>query len=157
MRELISTQRAAVVSLILLLFSALNICCASAQDNVRVKVVELSQEAFREKVYDYTKGSNVWKYEGDTPCVVDFYATWCPPCRALRPRLEQLAKEYAGQIVVYSVDVDKAPDLSRAMNISSIPVVLMVPKKGTPTINVGALKYSQLADQVEELLLKKDK
>jgi thioredoxin 1 len=59
------------------------------------------------------------------PVLVDFWAEWCPPCRALTPTIEKLAKDYAGKVKVGKVDTDSNRDISMKYNISSIPTVLV--------------------------------
>ena len=95
----------------------------SMETKETTKVVHLTKDEFLQKVYNYEKNPNEWKYEGDKPAIVDFYATWCGPCKMLAPILEELAKEYDGQIVVYKIDTEKEPELSAAFGIRSIPVV----------------------------------
>ena len=77
-----------------------------------MEIVHLTKTEFLNKVYNYEANPNDWKYEGDKPCIVDFYATWCGPCKALAPVLEELAKEYDGKIYIYKVDVDKEEELA---------------------------------------------
>lgn len=69
--------------------------------------VHLNKADFLKKVYNYEASPNEWKYLGNKPAIIDFYADWCGPCKMIAPSLEQLAKEYAGQINIYKVDVDK--------------------------------------------------
>ena len=104
----------------------------SMETKETTKVVHLTKDEFLQKVYNYEKNPNEWKYEGDKPAIVDFYATWCGPCKMLAPILEELAKEYDGQIVVYKIDTEKEPELSAAFGIRSIPTLLFIPKSGDP-------------------------
>ena len=90
----------------------------SMETKETTKVVHLTKDEFLQKVYNYEKNPNEWKYEGDKPAIVDFYATWCGPCKMLAPILEELAKEYDGQIVVYKIDTEKEPELSAAFGYS---------------------------------------
>ena len=77
-----------------------------------MEIVHLTKAEFLKKVYNYEVNPNDWKYEGDKPAIVDFYATWCGPCKALAPVLEELAKEYAGKVYIYKIDVDKEEELA---------------------------------------------
>ena len=106
----------------------------SMETKETTKVVHLTKDEFLQKVYNYEKNPNEWKYEGDKPAIVDFYATWCGPCKMLAPILEELAKEYDGQIVVYKIDTEKEPELSAAFGIRSIPTLLFIPKSGDPQV-----------------------
>ena len=92
--------------------------------NKQVEVKELTKAEFLELVYDYEANPQEWKYKGDKPCIVDFYASWCGPCRMLSPILKEIAKEYEGKIKVYKIDVDKEKALAADFHIQSIPALL---------------------------------
>ena len=92
---------------------------------------------------------------GDDLVVVDFFATWCGPCKMIAPSLEQLAKEYAGQINIYKVDVDKETELAQAFGIQGIPALLYIPMEGKPQMLQGAMPKDQLKEKIESILLKK--
>ena len=94
-----------------------------------------------------------YKYEGDKPAIVDFYATWCGPCKALAPVLEELAKEYAGKVYIYKIDVDKEEELAGAFGIRSIPTLLWIPQSGKPTVTQGALPKPELKKMIDDTLL----
>ena len=117
-----------------------------------VGVQELSAASFSEKVYDMTEGL---KYLGDRPAIVDFTATWCGPCQRIAPILEELAKEYEGQIVIYKVDVDKNKPLARSFNVSSIPAVMFIPVGGEPVMTVGSRDKAKFQSEIKTLLLGK--
>lgn len=119
-----------------------------------MKVIHLTKAEFLDKVYNFEKNPNDWKYEGDKPAIVDFFATWCGPCNALSPIMEELAEEYGGKIYIYKVDVDQEEDLAAAFGIRSIPTLLFVPQKGKPTITQGALPKSDLKKMIDQHLLK---
>ena len=124
-------------------------------DEEQGKVIRMNKEMFVDDVFDYTTGSTDWKYKGEKPAVIDFYATWCGPCRMISPILKSLAKEYKDQIVVYKVDTDKEKELSAAMGIQSLPTVVFIPKTGQPQIIVGAADKATFKRAIEEVLLKK--
>lgn len=117
------------------------------------KVIRLTRASFISQVYDYQKNAKVWKYEGDKPAIVDFYATWCGPCKRVAPILEELAKEYEGKIVIYKVDTDQEKELARAFGITSIPTLLFIPMKGDPQVANGALPKENLKQAIDEFLL----
>jgi len=108
----------------------------SQQDGGEKAAIQLTEETFREKVVDYKNDSD-WNFKGDKPCLVDFYADWCAPCRITSPILEDLAKEYQGQIHVYKVDVDKNRQLAAAFGVRGIPTFLYCPAEGKPTMSSG--------------------
>lgn len=124
-------------------------------DEEQGKVIRMNKEMFVDDVFDYTTGSTDWKYKGEKPAVIDFYATWCGPCRMISPILKSLAKEYKDQIVVYKVDTDKEKELSATMGIQSLPTVVFIPKIGQPQIIVGAADKATFKRAIEEVLLKK--
>lgn len=143
-------------SAILLVFS----CSMSAKpekgkdDNTASsKVIELNKAEFLKKVFNYEKSPEKWVYEGDKPCIIDFYATWCGPCKKQSPILNQLAKEYEGKIVFYKVDTDKEYELARTFNIQGLPSLLFVPMEGKPTIAAGFKNKAGMVKLINELIL----
>ena len=101
------------------------------------EVVKINIAQFKAQIMDFEKNPKTWKYEGKLPCVVDFYADWCGPCRLASPALEELAKKYKGKIVVYKVNTDQERELSTVFGISGIPAFLWVPQSGNPTMTSG--------------------
>ena len=116
-------------------------------------VVTLSSKEFKTKVYDISAKNP--EYLGSKPAIVDFYASWCGPCRAISPILEELAKEYGDKIVIYKVDVDASPDLAQAFGIRSIPAVLFIPMKGEAQMTVGGRSKEDFKKQIDTILLGK--
>ena len=116
------------------------------------KVVHLTTETFKQKVFNFDENKE-WKYEGTTPCIVDFYADWCGPCKQIAPIMDELAKEYIGKIIIYKVDTDKQRELSAAFGIRSIPSILFVPVEGQPQMAQGALPKETFVQAIEEVLL----
>ena len=116
------------------------------EDN-KMEVVSLNKAEFLKKVYDFEANPNDWKFEGKRPAIVDFYATWCGPCKALHPVLEELSKEYSGKVDIYQIDVDQEKELAAAFGIRSIPTLLLIPMKEEPRITQGALPKDQLKKQ----------
>jgi thioredoxin len=112
----------------------------------------LTKEDFLEKVFNYEKNKE-WKFEGDLPCVIDFWAPWCGPCRAVGPVIDELSKEYAGKVNFYKVNTDEEQELAGAFGIRSIPSLLFVPAKGAPKMAVGALAKESMKQAVEQELL----
>ena len=117
-------------------------------------VIALTNETFKQKVFNYEINKE-WKYEGKLPAIIDFYADWCGPCRQLSPRIEEIAREYAGKIIVYKVDTDKEGLLSQNIGISSLPTLLFIPVNGPPQVSMGALPKETLVKAVNEVLLVK--
>jgi thioredoxin len=113
----------------------------------------LTKETFKAKVFDY-EAKKQWDFTGDLPCIIDFYAEWCGPCKMVAPVLESLSTEYKGKINIYKVDTEKEPELAGAFGVSSIPTILFIPKKGKPQMQVGALPKEGFVEAIKEILLK---
>jgi thioredoxin len=116
------------------------------------KVIHLTTETFKQKVFNY-EANQEWKYEGTVPCIVDFFADWCGPCKRIAPILDDLAKEYDGEIFIYKVDTEKQKELAATFGISSIPSILFVPVEGQPQMAQGALPKESFVKAIEEVLL----
>ncbi len=150
-----------VKSALLVVMAALFSVTAFAQKTTeaknvkRMKATILNAEEFREKVYDYTKGGSEFKFEGERPVVVDFFATWCGPCKMMSPVMDELAGEFAGQVDIYKVDVDKAQEVAAAFGVRSIPTFVFIPKEGQPRISTGAMGIEVMRNYINKELLGK--
>lgn len=113
----------------------------------------LTKETFLQKVFNYEKNSE-WKFEGKLPCLIDFYADWCGPCKMVAPVLEELSKEYDGKINIYKVDTEDQQELAGAFGIRSIPSLLFCPVDAQPQMAMGALPKATLIQAIEDVLLK---
>ncbi len=115
----------------------------------------LTLESFKEKVctcgLDGKDGAE-WKYKGDLPCLIDFYAEWCGPCKRIAPVLEQLADEYKGKVHIYKVNTEDEPELAAMFGIQSIPTLLYVPMTGDPKLSAGAPPKPQLVQTMKDVL-----
>jgi thioredoxin 1 len=114
----------------------------------------LTKETFLEKVFNYEKNKE-WKFEGDLPCLIDFYAGWCQPCKMVAPVLEDLSREYDGKINIYKVDTEDQQELSATFGIRSIPSLLFCPKDAQPQMAQGALPKETLKQVINDVLLNK--
>jgi len=114
----------------------------------------LTTQTFKEKVYNYDQNKE-WKYEGELPCMIDFYADWCGPCKTVAPVLEELADEYKDKINIYKVNTEEQQELAAAFGIRSIPSLLFCPKDGKPQMAMGALPKDSFIKAIDEVLLKK--
>lgn len=143
---------------ILAFFPALTVYAGTRETNKNeAGVTPLSKTDFIKRIHDFEANPKQWKYQGEKPSIVDFYATWCGPCKQLSPVLEELSKEYAGKIDFYKIDVDKEPELARAFGINSVPTLLFSPMQGNPAVTQGALSKEQLKEIIEKTLLKNGK
>jgi thioredoxin 1 len=111
----------------------------------------LTKETFLQKVFNYEQNKE-WKFEGELPCIIDFYADWCGPCKMVEPILHELAQEYQGKLNIYRVDTQAQQELAAAFAIQSIPSLLFVPLNDKPQIAVGALPKETLKKAIEEVL-----
>ena len=124
------------------------------QEVRKMNTSELTLSEFKNKVMDYEKNPREWSFKGNKPAIIDFYATWCGPCKATAPLLDSLAEEYAGKIDVYKVDVDKEQELASMFGIRSIPSLLFIPMKGKPRMQVGAMSRKDMEEIIKTDLLK---
>ena len=115
----------------------------------------LTKQTFQEKVFNYEVNKE-WKFEGDLPCIIDFYADWCGPCKMVAPVLEELSKEYDGKINIYKVDTEVEQELAAAFGIRSIPSLLFVPKDDQPQMAQGALPKDTFKQVIDDVLLKNE-
>ena len=125
-----------------------------AVEKVDGKVIHLNKEEFLKKVFNF-ETSQEWKYLGDKPCVLDFYANWCGPCRMISPFLDELAEELKGQIYIYKINIDQERELAATFGASSIPLLVFIPTKGQPQANRGALPKEEIKRAIEIVLLGK--
>lgn len=112
----------------------------------------LNKETFKTKVFDFEKNQE-WKFEGNIPCIIDFWAPWCGPCRMVGPVLDELSKEYEGKLNIYKINTDEEQELGAMFGIKSIPSILFVPVEGQPKMAVGALPKNNLVEIIEKELL----
>lgn len=111
----------------------------------------LNEMTFKTKVFNYENQKD-WKFEGDVPAIVDFYADWCGPCKALSPILEEISREYQGKIRVYKVDTETSPEIARLFGIRSIPSILFIPKVGKPTMAAGLIPKPAFKKAIKDIL-----
>jgi len=114
-------------------------------------IEHLNKETFRDKVFNYETNKE-WKFEGDKPCIIDFYADWCAPCKMVAPILEELATEYDGKIDIYKINTEDQQELSAMFGIQSIPSLLFVPKEGQPRMAMGALPKESFKKAFKDIL-----
>ena len=112
----------------------------------------LNKESFKERVHDIEGLKSDWSFKGDKPCIIDFYAEWCQPCKMLAPILEDIAKEYEGKIDVYKVNTESEQELSASFGIRSIPSLLFVPMGGSPQMAAGMLDKKALKSVITDVL-----
>lgn len=110
----------------------------------------LTKETFLSKVFNYETNKD-WKFEGDKPCMIDFYADWCGPCKIVAPILEELAKEYEGKVNIYKVNTEEEQELAAVFGIKSIPSLLFVPLDGQPQMAMGALPKETFIKAIKDV------
>ncbi len=111
----------------------------------------LSKQTFLDKVFNFEQNKE-WKFEGDKPCLIDFYADWCGPCKMVAPVLEELSEEYKDKVNIYKVNTEQEQELAAAFGIQSIPSLLFIPMGDKPQMAMGALPKQQLEDAIKDVL-----
>jgi thioredoxin 1 len=137
--------------------------CSSNNGPADTKVMEYKEgivnqmngAMFQKMIWDYKKNPEKWVFNGKIPCIIDFYADWCRPCRMVSPIMEELAKEYKGKIMIFKINTDQERELSSLFNINSIPAVMLIPKSGKPQMAVGAQPKESYQKSIKDLLLVK--
>ena len=112
----------------------------------------LTKESFLQKIFNFEQNEE-WEFAGELPCVIDFYADWCGPCKMVAPVLEELSKEYAGKVDFYKVDTDAEQELAAAFGIRSIPSILFCPAEGKPQMAMGALPKHAILQAIKDVLM----
>lgn len=133
----------------------LGICFGQSSDEVPEPsaIIHLTKEDFLKKVADY-QSNREWKYLGDKPALIDFYADWCGPCKKMEPILEELAAQYNGQIYIYKVDTEKEKEVAAFFRIQSIPYMLFIPQEGQPQQMIGSAPKFYVEKVIQDILLK---
>lgn len=149
-------KRVTTLSLFLSLFALLSYGQQSNNKeakNNETSVIQMDNQMFIDKVFDYKNDKDGWKYNGNKPAIIDFYATWCGPCKMVSPIMKSLAEDYNGEIYVYKIDTDQQKELARAMGIQSLPTILFIPMEGQPQAIIGATSKKVFNNAVKEVLL----
>lgn len=120
-----------------------------------MKPIHLTKAVFLKKVVDYEGNPTEWKYLGEKPAIIDFYASWCGPCKRVAPILDELAAEYGDKIDIYKIDTEQEQELAAAFGIRSIPTLLFVPMEGKPQMVQGAIGKADFEKIIQEVLLAK--
>ncbi|UIR54890.1 thioredoxin domain-containing protein [Sphingobacterium sp. SRCM116780] len=115
------------------------------------KVNSIDKTYFREHIYDY-KQDKEWKFKGDKPVVIDFWATWCAPCMKLMPAMEALAAKYKDKVIFCKVNIDKEGELRQVFGINAIPLLYFAPVKGDVVKVLGLEDISKIEAQIQQLL-----
>lgn len=121
------------------------------------KTVQMTKALFVANVFDFEKSPENWIYKGSRPCVIDFYADWCRPCKMVAPLMEGFAATYQGKVDIYKVNIDQERELAQLFGIQSIPTVLFCPMEGKPQMSQGAMAKENYEQIINEFLLKKVK
>lgn len=117
-------------------------------------VVYITTEQFKERIFDY-KNEKDWIFKGNKPCVIDFYTTWCGPCKRLAPIMEEMSQKYCDQVVFYKADTERERELAYVFGINSIPQVLYIPLEGKPLLLKGLYPKEEIVRIIDEFLLNK--
>jgi thioredoxin len=134
------------VSLPLLLRQIINI-----ETNTDMSLEHLTTDTFKQKIFNYETNKE-WRFEGETPAIIDFYADWCQPCKIVAPILEELKDEYGDKLDIFKVNTEEQRELSSVFGIQSIPSLLFIPKEGQPQMAMGALPKETFKQAISEVL-----
>lgn len=137
-----------------LILAVIGITANAQSQSGTSKVTHLTYKEFISKVWDFEKNPSTFVFKGKIPAIVDFYADWCGPCRKVSPIMEKLAQEYEGRVAIYKINVDQEKDLASVFQVRSIPMVLFIPLKSQPMMQVGAMSEADYKKVIEEQLLK---
>ena len=154
-RRTLATVKTAVLAAAVLI--ALPVAAQRPDDTQKpknMKAIELTTAEFKTQIFDFS-ANEAWKYKGDLPAVIDFYATWCGPCKMMSPVMETLAGEYEGRVRVYKVDVDKEKRLAALFKVRSIPTFVFIPMNGEPQHANGAMDIEEMRRIIDRTLLDK--
>ena len=121
-----------------------------------MSVQNLTMADFKKQIMDFEANPQEWKYLGDKPAIIDFYATWCGPCKATAPVLKKIAEKYDGRINVFKVDVDKEQELAALFGVRSIPSLLFIPMSEKPQMATGAMMQNDFERAIADILLKEE-
>jgi len=114
-------------------------------------IEHLTKETFLKKVFNYEENKE-WKFLGDKPCLIDFYADWCGPCKMVAPVLEDLAGDYSAKMDIYKINTEEEQELAAAFGIRSIPSFLFIPLNGEPQMAAGALPRETFIKAFKDVL-----
>ncbi len=110
----------------------------------------LNIETFKSKIFDF-EASKDWLFKGYRPAIIDFYADWCGPCRALAPVLDEVSAQYSGKLDVYKVNTEISPELAALFGVRGIPAILFIPIKGEPAMSSGFIPKESFEKAISDL------
>ena len=116
-------------------------------------VKDLDYKTFVKKVWDIETYPDSFAYKSKLPCIIDFYADWCGPCKRVAPIMEEIAQQYEDKIIVYKVNVDKEQKLPLIFKVKNIPTVFFLPTEGQPLSQVGALSKEEYISIINKHLI----
>ena len=156
-------KKISIISFVLfvLVFNSCNSVGGNKNEGITTEIKQgevnrLDTQMFKKLVWDFQKSPEQWTFNGELPCIIDFYADWCRPCKMVAPIMDELAKQFKGKVNFYKVNTDQEPELSRTFNIRSIPALLYVPKNGKPQMTVGLSSKESYIQQINTILLATD-
>ncbi len=118
-----------------------------------MSAIHLSKAGFDSRIAKIDTLASEWKFLGERPALIDFFATWCSPCQRLSPIIDELADEYKGQVDIYKVDVDSEQELAALFRVRSIPTLVYIPMSGAPIVEPGGRSKADIAALIKERLL----
>ncbi len=134
-----------------LFFFSIILLLTTSSTPKKPRVKSITTKEFKELIWNYTKDKE-WRYKGDKPVIVDFYADWCPPCHRLSPILTKIQKEYGDSLQIYKVNIEKEKDLAKLLEIKNIPLMLFIPKNENPVKVLGVHSKNDLEKMILKVL-----
>ena len=164
-----------VISFVILLLAACygskdakNVSASSNDNNAEVKentpafstngngkVVYLNTQNFVDYVFDF-RTEKEWNFKSKTPCVIDFYADWCKPCKMIAPIMEELAADYKGKIQFFKINIDMEQEVANAFNIQSIPSILLCPTTNKPVMTTGSMPKNEYDNLIKKVIFNEE-
>ncbi len=141
-----------VMGLLAFLSFSLSVFAEIPERALEGKPVKVNMAKFKQYIYDYDAHPTKWVYRGDLPCIIDFYADWCAPCRKQNPILEKIAKEYEGKVIIYKVDTEAQRELAAFFGIRSLPTLFFVPMGEDPQAAAGLMEAKEIRTIIERLM-----
>lgn len=138
-----------IIPFLLIAFLAFSVQTQAQQGKKDVKIVELTSQSFKQKVWNFDSNKSFLRV-GNLPVILDFYATWCPPCKKLSPLMQAIQNKYAGKLVIYKIDVDKEPKLASLFKIEAMPTMVFMNSKNQFTSEVGYMDFPELEKLVKQ-------
>lgn len=134
-----------------LTFIAATLSLNSVAQNKKNEVTELNLQAFKQKVWNFDR-DKTFSRANNLPIILDFYATWCRPCKLIVPHLDAIQKKYKGKLMIYRIDVDKEPEIAQKFNILAMPTIVFIGNQTKYNKELGYREFAELDQLVQKYI-----